>query len=132
MILYFHCLIWHQRGRGSRFTSQGCAGSGRNVPSVWETCASSHASCPHHQRRLLTVWNQMTGLLLLLTVIALAWGLTPDPVARLPLAALGHVCPRVPRPRLRPMTLREQAGGLTSVAHLCLDWHHLSRQVASA
>lgn len=32
VILYFHCLIWHQRGRGSCFTSQGCAGSGRNVP----------------------------------------------------------------------------------------------------
>lgn len=79
---------------------------------VWETCASSHAPCPYHQRRLLAVWNQMTGLLLLQTVITWAWGLTPDPSTQLPLAALGHACQRVPRPRLRPTIPREQAGGL--------------------
>lgn len=26
MRLYFHCLIWHQRGPGSHFASPGCAG----------------------------------------------------------------------------------------------------------
>lgn len=74
MILYFHCLIWHWRERGSRFTAQGCAGSGRNVPGSGETGASSRAPCPQHQRRLLAVWNQMTELLLLSTAISSGMG----------------------------------------------------------
>lgn len=39
-----------------------------------ETCASSRDPRPHHQRRLLAVWNQMTELLLLLTVISSGMG----------------------------------------------------------
>lgn len=70
MILYFHCLIWHQRGPGSRFTSQGCAGS-REECAQWPERPVPAPMTPAH---ITSAGSLPSGtrqqLFLLLTVIS--------------------------------------------------------------